>query len=633
MAPNKKTKIDKLKEKLYSPKNKDLSLKSRSRIYDDNYEVEDGWQDNTPPPKKRKPATSLLANTIFRKFFFAAVIFFILAMGFGAFIYFKGTNTVSADNIDISVLGNAFVSGGEALPLKIQMINRNNVDLEYSDLILQYQKGAGGGESIHSDRVTVGVIPAGGIVEKMVNITLFGSQGTTRDVNITLEYRVKGSSAIFAKQKPYIVNISSTPINLVIDGPKVTNTNQNISFNITSSLNTESTAKNMLLTVSYPPGFDFKSANPAPTFSNNIWSLGDMTKGAEKNITINGVVVADPGETRGFVVTVGSKDPKNEQKIGTQFNAQNYVIAVEKPFLDLRFTVNGNSNIEVPGNISQPSQGEIELANRMNTKMTDIEISAKFSGNAFDTTGITQQGGFYDSATQTLTWNSQTTPALKSFNPGDKKSLIFKFRPLASGGSIKNPEIDISIDVKGRQSSLGDLFQSIDNYVQKRIKFNTALAITGNALYYSGPFINTGPIPPTPGTPTTYTVVWNVANTINKVVDTRVTTTLPIYVDWLGKFSPSDANVTYNATTKQITWNAGTVDSGVGTSSSPKQLYFQVKLNTSNSQINTTPNLVLGSVMQAKDSFTNTDINVSVQPISTRLNLDSNYNQQNDKVQ
>ena len=448
MSSNKKTKIDKLRQKLYSPKNKDLSLKSRAGIYEDSHEVGDEWQQEVQGPKKKKTTTSLLANTIFRTFFFVAISFFVIAIGFGFFVYYKGTNTVSADNIDILVLGNAFVSGGEALPLKIQLINRNNVSLEYSDLILQYQKGAGGGESIQSDRVTVGEIPAGGVVEKMVNITLFGSQGTTRDVNITLEYRVKGSSAIFAKQKPYVVNISSTPINLVVDGPKVTNTNQNISFNITSSLNTENTAKNMLLTVSYPPGFDFKGANPKPTFSNNIWSLGDLSKGSVKDVTINGVLVAEPGETRGFVVKVGSKDSNNEQKIGTQFNTQDYIVTIEKPFLNLRFLVDGASGTEVAGGSSRSSFGEIILSNALDTKMTDVEILAKFSGNAFDPATVSSKEGFYDTTTNTIVWNSQTSKALKSFNPGDTSSLTFDFKPLSSASlNIKNPEVNIDISV------------------------------------------------------------------------------------------------------------------------------------------------------------------------------------------
>ena len=65
-------------------------------------------------------------------------------------------------------------------------------------------------ESLKRDRVTVGTVPAGGKTEQLVNLILFGQQGTTRDINITLEYRVSGSSSIFIKPELYVVNISST---------------------------------------------------------------------------------------------------------------------------------------------------------------------------------------------------------------------------------------------------------------------------------------------------------------------------------------------------------------------------------------------------------------------------------------
>lgn len=628
----KKSKIERLKEKLYSPKSKDLQPKPRGIIYEDPHEIESAWRESAPeaPHKKKK---SLLENTMFRKFFIGAIGFFVLALIFGGYMFFAGSNTVSADNIDINVLGNAFTSGGEELPLKIQVVNRNNVALEYGDLVLEYQKGSGSTESLQTDRFDVGTVPAGGMVEKLLSLTLFGQQGTTRDVNITLDYRVKGSSAIFVKQKPYVVNISSTPVNLVIDGPDVTNSNQEISFNITTSLNTESAVKDMMVVVNYPPGFDFKSADPEPTFSDNIWSLGDLAKGAEKDIRINGVIVAEPGEQRAFNIFTGTADPKNEQEIGTQFNYQDYIIAIQKPFLDLAFAVNGSEDTEVGITNNDFADGKITFKNNLESKITDVEITAKFSGNAFDMNSVRQSGGFYDSTKQTIVWNSQTDPDLAKIDPGDKGELNFKFKPISfSGSNLKDPQVNVEVSVKGRQPALGNQFLDITNYVKKTVKYLTQLQINGQTLYKSGPFVNTGPLPPTPGTPTTYTISWSVANTTSRVTNAKARTTLPLYVDWVGAVSPNDQNVTYNSGTREVLWDIGTLEGGVGLSSSPRQVYFQVKLNPSGSQSGGVPNLILDTVLTAKDSFSGKDISRSIQALSTRLNRDSNYNPTNDAV-
>lgn len=626
-----KSHIEKLKERLYSPKFKEGRPQERGQIYDVPHTVSYAWKKDAPPPppKKRK---SLLKNSMFRNFFFGAIIFFLICVIFGAIMFFGGKNTVSANNIDINVLGNAFVSGGEELPLKVEITNRNKVSLEYADLVLEYKKGSGAEEETQRDRFTVGTVPAGGQVEKLANIVLFGQQGTSREVNITLEYRVKGSSAIFIKPELYVVNISSTPVNLVVDGPEVTNTNQNVTFNIDVSPNTEEAIQNMMVVVDYPPGFDFKSATPAPTFSDHIWSLGDIAKGVHKKISVSGVIVAEPGEFRAFNVYVGSADPKDEQSIGTQFNSQSYKLAIEKPFLDLRLSVAGSFDDESVANGNDFTDGIISFANNLDTKITDVEITARFSGNAFSPNLVDARDGFYDSANQTIVWNSQTADDLSEINPGDRNNLKFNFKPISfTNGSVTNPEINIEVSITGREPSLGNNFQTIENLIKKKVKYKTDIQVAGNAMYYSGTFQNSGPLPPTPGSPTTYTIVWNVANTTNKVTDAKVVGTLPVYVDWTNKIS--DNSITFNPSTREVIWNIGNLDAGTGTSSSPKKGSFQVRLNPSITQVNTPPNLVTGITLTGEDSFTGSSLSRTMSPINTRLNLDSNYNSANDLVQ
>lgn len=626
-----KSHIEKLKDKLYSPTQK-IKPKPRADFYEDVHEAPVEWQKETPKPVKIRK--SLLANSVFRNFFIGAIGFFIIASAFGAYMFFGGSNTVSADNIEINILGNAFVSGGEELPLKIEIVNRNNVALEYVDLLLEYQEGAGAGESLKRDRVTVGTVPAGGKTEQLVNLILFGQQGTTRDINITLEYRVSGSSSIFIKPELYVVNISSTPVNILVEGPSVTNTNQNISFDITTSLNTENAIPKMMLVVNYPPGFDFKSATPAPTFSNNTWVLGDLDKGAEKKIRINGVIVADSGTDRAFNIYTGTANPQDEQRIGTQLNSQSYVLAIEKPFIDLVLTTGGSSSQEVVAQSDKMTQGEIRFTNNLETKITDVEVTAKFSGNVFDVSSVETENGFYDSAKQTIVWNSQTEEMLDEINPGDRGKLGFAFKPSASASSsARNPEINIEISVRGRDPSVGNTFQNITSFIKQKVKFSTSMQMTGYALYNSGPFENTGPVPAVPGQPTTYTILLSVANTTNKVSGAKVKSVLPLYVDWVGAVSPSSQSVNYDSATREVIWDIGNVEAGTGTTFSPRQVYFKVRLNPSNSQSGSNPNLLLDPTLTGKDTFTQVDIIRNMQPINTRLNRDSGYNAQNDGVQ
>ncbi len=631
MAKSGKTskKLDELKNKIYS-RNLKIDPKPRGEIHKSDHEIPNTWSDSdlSMPKKNRKP--SLLKSSIFKKFFFGAIIFFLLSAGFGLFMFFGGSNTVSADNIDITVLGNAFASGGEELPLQIQISNRNNAPLRIADLLIEYQRGAGIGEDMYRQRIGIGDIPAGGVAKELLNVTLFGQQGSTRDINITLEYRVPDSNAIFVKQRTYTINISSAPVNLSVIGPENSGFNQNLSFSIKTSLNTPAAVKNMMVVANYPRGFDFKSAEPMPTFGDNIWVLGDLNPGVEREIKVNGTLVAQSGEQRAFNVYVGQQKDVNERQMGVQFNTQSYLVHIQKPFLDTRFLVNSGAAPEAVvasgGNVT----GDIEWRNAMSTRITDVEITAEISGGIVDYSSITSSG-FFESATNTIIWNKQNFPAFADVRPGQSGRLSFSFKttPPTAAGS----EAYVNISIKAREPSVNNEHQDIKNFERKVIRVATNMQFAGHTLYYGGALSNSGPLPPTSNQSTTYSIKWSLVNSLNDVGNAEVRGRLPIYVDWVGATSPAGESGSYNASTKEVIWNAGTVRKGAGTSLPPKEVEFQVRFNPSTIHIGNTMNLVENINFKGLDVLTNRSITGTYSPITHRLDRDLNYNFQNDKVQ
>jgi hypothetical protein len=620
-------KLDDLKNKIYSKTIK-IKDKARSVIHEKAHEVASSWKDEEGSPIKPKPK-NLLKSSRFRKFFIGSILFFFVSVLFGLFMFFGESNTVSADNIDITILGNAFASGGEELPLQVQVTNRNNVALEATDLLIEYQKGASLGEEVFRNRIGIGDISAGEIIKELVNVTLFGQQGTTRDINITLEYRVPGSNAIFVKNKIYTVNISSAPVNLIVEGPENIGSNQNISFSIKSGLNTADAVKDMIVVAEYPRGFDFKSAEPEPTFGDNVWVLGDITPGTEKEIKVNGVLVAQSGEQRAFNVYIGQQKDVNEREMGIQFNSQSYVVNIQKPLLDTRILVNDNPNPEVTISASSNVVAEIEWENKTGKKLNDVEIVAEVVGPIVNYSSI-RSNGFYESATNKIIWNRQNLANFSEVRPGQKGVLSISFSTLPP---TSGKEAYINLSIKARNPDNLNEFLDVKNFDRKVLKIATRLQLAGSTFYYNGAFSNTGPLPPTPGQPTTYTVSWSLTNSLNDVSGAEVRGKLPIYVDYVGTFSPSGENVTYNASTKEVVWNIGTVRKGTGEGSAPKELQFQVRLNPSSTQSGKVVNLVENITFKGLDVSTNSQITGNGSVITTSLNKDLNYNFENDKVQ
>jgi len=291
MPNDKLDKIEEMKAKLF---NKSYQVRSQYHsdfTFKNKKEVPDSWKKEEP--KENVAEKFLLKTSMFKKFFIFSIVFFVLALGYAAYTFFVGTNSVSNNNIDITVLGNAFVAGGEDLPLQVEIVNKNSSPLELADLVVSYPKNSADGSSSDSSilRTSIGTIPAGGTANENIKFVLFGEQGSVQSIKISLEYRVESSNAIFVKEIPYQVTINSTPINLSVDAPDQANPNQEISLNVKATLNATKPASGMLLRVDYPIGFEFESATPAPSFGTNVWSLGDLAPGAEKDILIVGKMV------------------------------------------------------------------------------------------------------------------------------------------------------------------------------------------------------------------------------------------------------------------------------------------------------------------------------------------------------
>ncbi|MSU44575.1 hypothetical protein EXS45_00070 [Candidatus Nomurabacteria bacterium] len=576
-----------------------------------------------------------MRTSIFKNFFIFSLGFFILTLLYGSYVFFVGGNTVSNDNIDISIMGNNFTAGGEELSLIVGITNKNSSALDLVDLVMEYPKsslnsGIGGSVGTERFRESLGTIPAGAVRNENLKVVLFGEQGSVRSIKISLQYRVEGSNGIFIKEKNYDVTISSTPLNLSVDAPIEISPNQEITLNIKATLNATKSVSKILLKLNYPVGFQFRSSIPAPSLGNNIWSLGDFPPGAERNISITGKMfdVVD-GEEKTFHISSGSQSSGDKSMIDVVFNSLSHTTLIKKPFIEAKFFVNGIYQREYTTNAKTPIQGEIRWINNLDAKVNDLEIRAKISGNAVDRKTINANRGFYNSITDTITWDKNSQNGFSEVNPGDSGSVNFSVSSLslfsATDGILPDPSININISISGKQLVAGYATTNLNNSDSGIVRIVSDVGFTSKALYYSGPFTNTGPIPPKVGNETSYTIVWSLSNTANNISKGVVHSSLPSWMKFKGTVSPSDEDLTYNPSNKEIIWKVGRISRGTGISGSDRSVSFQVAFTPSLSQIRTTPIIVNDAILTGYDDFAKVDVRVSKTSFRTELDNDPQF--------
>ncbi len=626
---SKLNKIEELKSKLFNRNYRPPVPRHDSFPHFLDKEVADSWREKDAGLDFKEKL--FLKTSMFKKFFIFSIVFFVFALGYASYVFFADNNTVSNDNIDILVKGNTFTPGGEEYPLSFEIVNRNNTVLDLVDLVLEYPKGSQASLSSDSEhlRVSLGTIPAGGIKNESLKLVLFGERGSTRQIKISLEYRVEGSNAIFVKEEFHEVTINSTPLNLSVDAPLEVTSGQEIGLNIKAASNATKSVSKILLEVGYPIGFQFIKATPAPSFGSNIWNLGDLAPGTERNVSILGKMVdVFDGEEKVFRVWGGPQSPTGKSLIGVFFSSGEHTMLVKKPSIEVKLSINGVSQREYAVNSKTSVQGQVYWRNNLETKINNLAIRAKISGNAVNRRTITSERGFYDSLRDLIIWDKNGESELAEVAPGDYGTVSFSLSPLplfgATSGIIVSPVINIDISATGEQALSGGTVE-LSNKESKAIKIISDVGLSTKAFYYSGPFTNTGPIPPKAEQNTTYTITWSLSNTANNISKGEVHTTIPAWIRFTGLSAPGAEDLSYNSATREIIWSVGSIGKGTGITGAAREVSFQVEFTPSLSQVGTLPILVNETVLTGHDDFANVDVRVEKVPLDIRLLNDLSF--------
>ncbi len=630
MPETSKNRIEDIKRHLYDREDVTIARRTVGVLHPIAHKVSNTWQAAVGDSSKMTPPLRKPPTSFFKKFFWGALIFFIGAVGFGAYMYFSGGISVSNDNIDIVVLGNAFTKGGEELPLQVEIINRNNASLELANLIIQYPRGANNDPTdvVRLPRDSIGTIKAGQSVTRNIKVKLFGEEKSIRNIKISLEYHPEGSNAIFTKDNEYGVTISSAPLSLIADIPDTATTDQLFTFEVTTKLNTSLPSEGSVVQVAYPNGFVFDSAIPEPMIGNSIWSLASLSQTNPVKISIRGKVIGQPDDEQVFHVYAGTTSIANATKVNVVYNSLLETVKIVKPFLEAQILVNGKDSSIYSVSGGEVVNAEIFWTNNLSSKITDAEIYATISGNAFDRNTINPGEGFYNSATNKIFWDKNTISDLASVEPGARGSVRFSFKTNSFAGTdnaTKDPNITLDVSIRGRQASLGSIFSDISNVSKKVIKIASDFQIATSGAYHSGS------LPPKAEQETRYTVNWTLSNSSNSITQAQAKAALPVYVKWVGKSQGTTENISYNETTREVIWNIGTVRPNTGFDTN-REASFVVSLVPSLSQVGSVPQLVKDVYLSGTDSFAGTVVKSTRGPLTTFLPNDPRFKNGNERV-
>lgn len=577
------------------------------------------------------------AGGFFKKLFIGSLIFFVIALAVAAGIYLYGNNTISPKNIIIDISSPPSIASSDALSFDVHIQNGNNADLINSVMVINYPDGTRGtgddDRPLITERVDVGTLKKGEIAQRTLSARLFGEENSTKQIRVTYEYQVEGSDVVFSKDETFEVGLRLAPIVLTVDGLKEVNNNQEVVLVAHVLSNSNNTLQNVVLNVSYPFGFSFtESTVEAEASTRGEFYVGELLPGGSKEITIKGVMNGQSEEDKIFKFTVGTSDSETDTRVSVPLVSYFQEMVVRGDFLATTISFNDNAGSISAGDVFR---GMISWRNTLDVPLNDAEFTLNISGNLLDEQNVTAEKGFYDSNTKVASWNKNVSPELSQIVPGDRGQLRY-FVPLetysqAIANNITNPSVNFTLNINARRITDKNVTETIKSSFSKRVPIMTSILVDAKSFYASGPFKNTGPIPPKAEQKTTYTATIALSNSVNNISAGEVTAILPIYVIYDGEFSPQSEKVTYNPNTRQIRWEVGSMRARTGYDSVPRSLSLKLGLTPSKTQIGAAPNLVESILFSGRDEFAGVTVQARGDNVTTAAK-DPGFVFGNDKV-
>ena len=627
MKPRKQgDRIELMRKRLYS-RGGSVSGITRHRLRDRSPDARRSWEENTVQ------GNSMLAKGVAQGerhkktlvfFVIFSIIFFVAAVGFSVFYFLQGSNLISTDNVDIIIEGPTAIAGGEELKLEIEIVNRNSIPLELADMIVEFPDGTRSATDVTKAlpryRESLGTVPSGERVRKNVNAVLFGAENTPIDITVTVEWRAENSNAIFYTEKTYELTLSSSPLGVAVRSEEEAVSGQEMSFLVTIVSNSDARIEEAALAAEFPFGFSFSSSDPSAA-SSGIWHLGDIDPGEEKVVRIRGIMAGQENDERTFRFKVGVLSEKNDAVLGAAFSESVVPVVIRSPFLATTFALNGSTDSTLAIPYGEQARVDLTWENTTGGRITNAIIEARLSGSSLNPASVNVDQGFYQSANNTIVWDQRTNSELGSISEGGKGRVSFSFSSFGGqgGSSFKNPEIAIDVSVRGIRVDEEGVPEEVESSISRTVRVSSFSALSAATLHSSGPFTNTGPVPPRANIETTYTVKLSLTNFNNSLSDVRVIGTLPAYIRWIGAISPSGERVVYSPVGGAVSWNIGDLPAGVGVDLPVREVYFKVALTPSVSQIGSTPNIISNLRMTGIDRYSKAEISADAGTITTEL--------------
>lgn len=552
-----------------------------------------------------------------------------------------GHTTFTERNVSLSIDHPGEISSGDQVTYTVRYQNSNGIALTKAKLTFFAPPDAiilkdGKVTSQISDSVDVGTIAKNNKGEATFTLLVIGSQGSVKTARATLSYQPEGLTTQLSKTAEGAITVASLPIQLTAVAPPTVLDGQALTYLIDYRNQSQNSFSNLRARVRVPEGFIVTSATPKNSHPGEyqgewIWDISTLAPGDGARITLQGTIHGRERETKTMTVNL-------QHQFGQSASASASVppayVDLEKaeassvistPLLSAGVTVQDTT--DYTAHLNDSLKYKILISNNSDVDLSSLTLTAKLEGSMYDLTTIQALGAF-NTPTRTMLWNSAVIPELGILRAHQSVTVPLSVRlKSAFPGTIGTGDSLLKISVHLETVNVPDIFQvdtlSADDSLITRI--STATSFNQDLTVHDTRFGDGGAYPPKVGARSAFVVHWTLANPSNNVTPAKVTAILMPGVTWEQQTQAVGTQIVpkYDPKLNTITWDLGSVPTGVGVTFPPYETYFQIALVPAVNQVGQTVPLLKDIRFEGTDVFTKEKIIDTVSNTNTGSVTDS----------
>ena len=547
------------------------------------------------------------------KYYIWVSIFGILVIVVLAYFAFKPAppQVVKEAKVEVEVGAPESLPSGNDAVYRISVRNDDGEKLTGLELEITYPEGfayeesSPKAENISGSVFKVPDLLPGQNVSVIIKAKSSGDVNSEKKLTARLHYKYANFNSTFVKETAHILRLTASDVALEVEGPKETNVAQLVVFTVSYKNNSKDTVKNTRVKAMYPQGFSFAASQPTSSLGQDIWNVGDLQSGGEGKIAIQGTFSSSqPGEQKTMKIQLESLG--QDGKYFVQNTAEAVTLITSQPLLvSLENQDNQNAGVAEPGAILN---FQVNYQNNAPIAANGVNIVVTLDSKAVDLSSFQAQGAQISGSS--LAWNASGVPNLEILNPGESGSLHFSVRlkDPATKDSSKNLTVNISSKIKAAE------YNTFLPGGQAQIKISSPLRVK------TGLDFSSGSLPPRVGLRSVYKVSLQLTNSSNDFSEGEVSCFLPTIAGNFNLNSVNSAerqNVQFDPSTGKLTWNISVLPAYTGKFSPARVLEFETSVSPSLSDAGSSPVLVRGIRLNAKDTFTQMQASVSAEDLTT----------------